>query len=185
MSNGVSPMVIASERPTVSLEEFLASPGDRVEWVNGVLTEKSANTSKTGRIQARLSQLWGNYKGFSGRGGEVYLRTSCQTVERVRCPDVAYLNPEQVQEFGNFKVLPHSFPLIAEIISSTDEAEKVFIKVREYLDSQAQEVWLIFPESRWVMIVTTQSQQLLNDQQSATSQIVLPGFTVVVSELIA
>jgi Uma2 family endonuclease len=178
-------MVIASEHPTVSLEEFLASPGDRVEWVNGVLTEKSEMTAQTGRIQARLARFWGNFKDDQGYGGEVYTETSCRTVGRVRCPDVAYLNPEQVEEFGNFKVLPHSFPLIAEIISPTDEAEEVFTKVREYLDSQAQEVWLIFPESRWVMIVTAQSQQLLNDQQSATSQIVLPGFTVVVSELIA
>lgn len=178
-------MVIASDRPIVSLEEFLANPRDHVEWVNGEIIEKSEMTAKTGRIQARLARLWGNYKADHGDRGEVYTETSCRTVGRVRCPDVAYLTPEQVQEFGDFKVLPHSFALIAEIISPTDEAEEVFTKVREYLDSQAQEIWLIFPESRWVMIVTAQSQLLFNEQQTATTQVVLPGFTVAVGELIA
>jgi Uma2 family endonuclease len=178
-------MVIASDRPTVSLEEFLANPRDRVEWVNDQLIEKSEMTAKTGRIQARLAYYWRNYLISNNQGGEVYTETACRTVGRVRCPDVAYLAPEQVQEFGDFKVLPHSFPLIAEIISPTDEAEEVFTKIREYLDSQAQEVWLIFPESRWVMIVTVRSQLLLDDQQLAKTQIVLPGFTVAVSDLIA
>lgn len=168
-----------------SLEAFLENPPERFEWVDEKLVEKPQMTAKTGRIQAKLARYWGNYKDSSGQGGEVYTETACRTVGRVRCPDVAYLPPELVDQFGDFKVLPHSFSLIAEIISPTDEAEEVFTKVREYLDSNAKEIWLIFPESRWLMIITANSQQLLNDQEVATAQQVLIGFSLSVGELIA
>lgn len=178
-------MVIASVPKPLSLESFLENPLERFEWVDENLIKKPEMTAKTGRIQAKLARYWGNYKDSSGQGGEVYTETACRTVGFVRCPDVAYLPPELVNQFGDFKVLPHSFSLIAEIISPTDEAEEVFTKVREYLDSNAQEVWLIFPESRWLMLITSESQQLLNETQTATSQKALPGFSLAVSELIA
>lgn len=106
-------------------------------------------------------------------------------VGQVRCPDVTYLGPEQVDEYGDFKVLPQSFPLVAEVVSLTDEAEEVFTKVREYLESEGREVWLIFPDSRWVIVITRDQQRLLGPGDVASTQQVLPGFTVPVSELIA
>jgi Uma2 family endonuclease len=136
----------------ISLEAFMENPLDRMEWVNGNLVTKGDMNAKTGRIQARLARYWGNYQESSGQGGEVYTETPCRTSGRVRCPDVAYLPPELVTQYGDFKVLPRSFPLIAEVISPTDEAEEVFMKVREYLASGCEEVWLIFPESQWVLV---------------------------------
>lgn len=178
-------MVITSEPKTLSLEAFLENPPERFEWVNERLVEKPEMTAKTGRIQAKLARYWGNYKDSSGQGGEVYTETACRTIGRVRCPDVSYLPPDLVSQFGDFKVLPQSFPLVAEIISPTDEAEEVFTKVREYLESNGQEVWLIFPESQWLMIVAAQAQSLLNRDATAVTQLVLPGFSVSVGELIA
>ncbi|MCS6815551.1 MAG: Uma2 family endonuclease, partial [Cyanobacteria bacterium] len=116
---------VVTHTSTLSLEEFLEQPCDRTEWVNGKLVEKSGMTSKTGRIQARLARYWGNYKDEQGIGGETYVETPCRTIDRVRCPDVAYLTPALVEQFGDFKVLPQSFSLIGEIISPTDEMEEV------------------------------------------------------------
>lgn len=159
-------------------------PHDRTEWVDGQLVSQQDTTAKTGRIQARLARYWGNYKDSSGQGGEVYVETPCRTVGRVRCPDVAYLTASLVAQHGDFKVLPQSFSLIAEIISLTDEAEEVFTKVREYLASNCQEVWLVFPESQWILVITAQQQKLFGMSDTATTQIVLTGFSVSASELI-
>jgi Uma2 family endonuclease len=172
-----------SHLAVISLEEFLENPPDRAEWINNQIITKAEMTAKTGRIQAKLARYWGNYKDSGGLGGEVYTETACRTVGRVRCPDVAYLPPDQVAEFGDFKVLPHSFSLIAEVISPTDIAEEVFTKVREYLESNGQEIWLLFPESQWLMIITAASQQLFGMDDTITSPLVLPGLTVVVGEL--
>lgn len=178
-------MISTSNAPTVSLEEFLANPRDRTEWVNGHLIEKQDMTAKTGRIQARLARYWGNYADSSGQGGEVYTETSCRTVGRTRCPDVAYLTPDLVAQYGDFKILPRSFSLVAEVISPNDEAEEVFTKVREYLASECEEVWLVFPDSQWVLIITSQRQELRGLEDVATTHSVLSGFSVAVKELIA
>ncbi|NET35402.1 MAG: hypothetical protein F6K19_25825 [Cyanothece sp. SIO1E1] len=87
-------MVTTVGPPVISLEEFLDSPFERTEWVEGCLVKRQEMTAKTGRIQARLARYWGNYKDSSDQGGEVYTETACRTVGRVRCPDVAYLTPD-------------------------------------------------------------------------------------------
>jgi Uma2 family endonuclease len=139
--------------------------------------------AKTGRIQARLARLWGNY--VLDVGGEVYTGTLCRTTVYQRCPTIAYLTPDLVAQYGNFKILPHSFPLIAEILSPTDEAEEVFTRAREYLDSQCQEVWLVMPESCVVLVITPNVTKLYRADEILNTHAVLTGFTVPVRDLLA
>ncbi|MFB2897381.1 Uma2 family endonuclease [Aerosakkonemataceae cyanobacterium BLCC-F50] len=177
---------ISPESKVFTLEDYMLNPPDNTEWVDGQLLEKNGMTAKHSRIQARLTRYWGNYMSSSNQGGEVYTEVSCRTVERGRCPDVAYLTPELLAQYGNnFIVLPQSFPLIAEIISPTDKAEEVFTKVKEYLDSGCQEIWLVFPESQWVLVITKQQQKLFTLGDTVSTQIMLPGFSVAVDELLA
>jgi Uma2 family endonuclease len=84
----------------------------------------------------------------------------CRTNKQGRSPDVAYLTPELVAQFGDARALPQSFPLIAEIISPTDLAEDMIAKTLEYLESGSNEVWLVYPEVRWVMMITNRSQRV-------------------------
>lgn len=81
--------------------------------------------------------------------------------------------------------MPQSFPLSTEIISPTDLAEEVIAKAYEYLQSGGEEVWLVFPENRWVIVVTTDSNQIFAAGTMATTQKVLMGFQVTVDELLA
>jgi Uma2 family endonuclease len=178
-------MVTVVQSPAIALEEFNNHPLDHTEWIDGTLIEKPEMTAKTGRIQARLARYWGNHKDATHQGGEVYTETHCRTVGRTRCPDVAYLAPDLVAQYGDFKVLPHSFSLVAEIISPTDIAEEVFTKAREYLESACQEVWLIFPDSQWVLVITPQQQKLYGMSNIVSTQNVLVDFNIAVNELIA
>lgn len=177
--------VVSNVSKVFSLEDYMLNPPARTEWVDGQLVEKTGMTAKHGRIQSRLSRYWGNYMISSKQGGEVYTETSCRTVGRGRCPDVSYLTPELVAQFGEFTTLPQSFLLIAEIVSPTDAAEEVFGKVREYLQSGCLEVWVVFPESQWVLVITQQQQVLLSIGDVVSTQAVLQGFSVAVDELLA
>ena len=118
------------------------------------------------------------------QGGEVYTDVPCRTNKQGRRPDVAYLTPELLAQFGEAAVLPQSFPLIAEIISPTDGAEEVFAKAKEYLQSGCQEIWLVFPKSRWVLAIAQQQQVLLSVGNVVSTQI-LQGFSMAVDELLA
>jgi Uma2 family endonuclease len=177
--------MLATELNQLSLQAFLETPLDHFEWIDGQLQEKQAMTAKTGRIQARLARYWGVYQNSSQQGGEVYVETHCRTVGRVRCPDVAYLPPELVAQHGDFKVLPQSFPLIAEVVSPSDAAEEVFTKVREYLESGSREIWLVFPDSPWVLVITAEQQSLYGMADVACTQTILPGLQIAVVELLA
>lgn len=168
-----------------TLEDYMLNPPERTEWVDGQLVEKNGMTAKHGRTQARLATYWRNYMTSSGQDGEVYTETPCRTVGRGRSPDVAYLTPELLTQFGdNFSVLPQSFTLIAEIISPTDCAEEVFAKANEYLQSGCQEVWLVLPESQWIVVITKEQRFLFTRGEVVSAQIVLQGFSVAVDELL-
>ena len=168
----------------ISLEEFMTNPPERMEWVDGQLVKKNGMTLRHGKIQLRLGGYWEDYKASSGQGGEVYTDVPCRTNKQGRSPDVAYLTPELVAQFGNAATLPQSFPLSAEIVSSTDLAENVLLKAREYLESGGEEVWLVFPDSRWVIVMTDDRGLMFTSGQVVGTQKVLKGFSVLVDELL-
>ncbi len=185
-------------QPIITLENYIANPIDGVEWVDGELIEKHpiqwgdknllekyGMTARTRRIQSKLNYYWRNYMMSSGQEGEVYVEASCRTIERVRVPDISYITPELLDQYGEFSVLPVSFPLVAEVVSPTDLADNLFAKAKEYLESGCQEVWLLFPESYWVLVITINQTYLFKSGESAKTQIVLSGFTVEVNELMA
>jgi len=76
------------------------------------------------------------------------------------------------------------FPLIAEIVSPTDKAEDIFAKANEYLSSGCAEIWLIFPESQWVIIITSDERFLFTIGEQAATQIILRGFKIFIDELL-
>jgi Uma2 family endonuclease len=181
----VASTVVSNKSPVISLEEWMENPPVGTEWVDGELLEKNGMTLKHSRIQGNLYFYWRSYKDSSGQGGQVYTEVPCRTSKQGRSPDVAYLTPELVAQYGEAKVLPQSFPLSAEIVSPTDLAEDVIAKTQEYLQSGGEEVWLVFPESRWI-IVTTQTKRLVFvSGEVVSTQTVLPGFNVAVDELLA
>ncbi|MEW6494383.1 MAG: Uma2 family endonuclease [Cyanobacteriota bacterium] len=181
----VASTVVPNQTEAFSLEDFLQNPPDRMEWVDGQLVEKNGMTLKHGRIQTELAAYWRNYKNDRELGGVVYTEAPCRTNKQVRRPHVAYLTPELLAQFGEPNVLPQSFPLIAEIISPTDLAEDVFAKANEYLESGCQEVWLILPESQWIVVLTQQQRFLFTKGEVVSTQLILPGFSVVVDRLLA
>ena len=168
-----------------TIEEFTAHPPNQIEWVDGQLVEKNGVTLKHGKIQLNLGCAWANYMISSKHGGEVYISPPCRTNRQIRRPDVAYLTPELVAQFGNLATLPQSFPLIAEIISPTDIAEDVFLKAQEYLASSCQEVWLVFPESRLIFVITQHQIFTFRSGDTATTQQILLGFGIEVDRLLA
>lgn len=56
----------------LSLNDFLANPAERMEWIDGKLVEKNGMTLGHGEIQLRLGRYWEDYKRSSGIGGKVY-----------------------------------------------------------------------------------------------------------------
>jgi Uma2 family endonuclease len=182
---GTAMVVTAVSSENSSVEDFMLILPEHMEWVDGQLIEKNGMTLQHSEIQVGLSRYWANYTDSSGQGGEVYADVPCRTNKQGRRPDVAYLTPELVAQFGELDVLPQSFPLIAEIVSPTDIAEEVLLKAQEYLQSGCEEVWLVFPSSRLVLVMTQSQIVGFTAGEVVSTQRVLLGFSVAVDELLA
>jgi len=178
-------VVTAVSSENSSVEDFMLILPEHMEWVDGQLIEKNGMTLQHSEIQINLGFYWKSYTISSGQGGKVYTDVPCRTNKQGRRPDVAYLTPELVAHFGKVDILPQSFPLIAEIVSPTDIAEDVFLKAQEYLQSGCEEVWLVFPESRLVLVMTQSQIVGFTAGESVSTQRVLQGFSVAVDELLA
>ena len=178
-------MITATVTEGISLEDFLANPPDHQEWVDGQLLEKTGMTVRHSRIQATLAWYWKNFKNESGQGGEVFVELPCRTLKQGRRPDVAYLTAELLAQFAEVSALPQSPPLVGEIASPDDSAEELFAKAQEYLESGCQEVWLVFPESRRVLVLTQGQMLGFNVGDVVKTQLVLQGFSVAVDEFLA
>ena len=177
--------IVSNGSKVFSLEDWMLNPPNNTEWVDGQLVEKNGMTLKHGRIQLKLGAYWRKYMESSGQGGEVYTDVPCRTNKQGRRPDVAYLTPELLARLGNSDVLPQSFPLIAEIVSPTDIAEEVIAKSQEYLQSGCEEVWLVFPENRWIIVNTYNQRLVFISGEVVSTQTALNGFSVAVDELLA
>jgi Uma2 family endonuclease len=181
-----SPAVSAAVISRVcALEDFIAHPFDNAEWVDSQIIEKTGMTVRHGVIQGRLSRLWGNYATLIGDQGVPCTEAPCRTQKQVRRPDVAYISAEQLAQFGQPSTFPQSFLLIAEIASPTDPAEDLFSKAKEYLESGCEEVWIVFPEAQWVFVMTQNQHLWLTGDEVVSTQTVLKGFNVSVSDLLA
>jgi Uma2 family endonuclease len=168
-----------------TLEDWLETPLENTEWIDDKLQEKSEVTMKHSGIQSNLSYYWRVYLSQNNLGGRVYTEVPCRTVNRGRKPDVAYLTPELLEQFGVPSSFPQSFPLIAEVISPTDYMEEAISKSQEYLESGCEEVWLLLPEAKWVIIITKENRQIFISGAIVSTQKVLLGFSISVDELLA
>jgi Uma2 family endonuclease len=168
-----------------SIDEFMLAPVKNTEWVDGRITEKVGMTIKHGQVQSRLDFAWRNYALAQHQGGEPLTEAPCRTQKQVRRPDVAYATDAFLAKIGTVTTAPESFPLIAEIASPTDPAEELFSKAQEYLQSGCEEVWLIFPENHWILVLTPNQHLWFVAGEVAYTQVILPGFSIAVDVLLA
>jgi Uma2 family endonuclease len=158
---------------------------EHTELVDGELVEKNGVTFQHSKIQSRLDYAWRNYMISSGQGGEVCVEVPCRTQKQVRRPDVAYITQELLERFGEFDILPQSFPLVAEVASPTDLVEDFWAKAEEYLESGCGEVWLIIPKVKYIFIITAKDCIRFRTGEVAQTQEILTGFEIAVAELLS
>lgn len=178
----------------VSLEEFIQNPPENSEWVNEQIIEKQNMGFLHSKLQVELASLLLAFVKANNLAGIVCTELLCRTLKQARKPDVAYMSAKQVEDYGDddFIILPECFPLVIEIASPTDIVEDIFSKAEEYLQAGAEEVWLIFPRNRLIIIATLElleeksevQWQLFANNQQASSPKVLSRFSIKISELL-
>jgi Uma2 family endonuclease len=120
--------------------------------------------------------------------GRVVVESGCwleRQPDTVRGPDVAFIARERMPAEG----LPRGFfegapDLAVEIVSPTDNATELEIKVHDYLRNGAQRVWVVYPDSRRVAVHHPDgTARWYSEDAAIEDEELLPGFSLPLREI--
>jgi Uma2 family endonuclease len=172
-----------SAQPRTLAEFMVWEPNDgfKYEWNDGELIKFTGMNKKQVKLYDCLLELFFQ-KGLKKTGTFVAEYDVQLSGIQMRRPDIAYLTKAQLNEADKGDDPIPEF--VVEIISETDNINKVLAKIGEYYKAVVKVVWLIFPEEKEVHVYTSRRQVKIcieNDICSASP--VLPEFEIGVDKL--
>jgi len=182
-------MVAAEKRMTA--EELIRLPtgmGARYELVKGVLITMSPAGFEHGDIAGELGSRLRVYVRAKRLGTVPAAETGYRlrsNPDTVRAPDVSFVSKARVDKAGKTQGYFHGAPdLAVEVVSPDDTAAEVKTKVNEYFDAGSKSVWIVYPDSREVVVFRSARESVvLSVQDTLDGGEVIPGFTCRVAEL--
>lgn len=172
-----------SELPKSLAELMIWEPNDgfKYEWNDGELIKFTGMNKKQLYIYDLLLELFID-KGLKKRGTFVAEYDTMLTGIQMRRPDIAYLTKEQVQRTKEgIDEIPE---FVIEILSESDNVNKVEEKVAEYFKAGVKVVWNIYHESKVVYVYTSRkSVKICTDDDICSANPVLPEFEISVNQI--
>lgn len=165
----------------------LSSEGVRGELIRGVLHETMPTGQEHGVIAANLSFELLSYVRPRSLG-LVTTSDSGVLLERepdtVREPDVAFFSVSRGGTQPTVGYAEHPPDLVVEIVSPSDNSERVVAKARMWLSFGVRLVWVVHPDSRTVDVHRGSSQvETITEDKELIGHEVLPGFSRPVSSI--
>jgi Uma2 family endonuclease len=178
------------DRRLLTLAEYEALPDDglRHQLVDGVLVTMPPASFRHGEVSATIARHLGNFVA-PRRLARVATNDPNIVVQRgpdtVLAPDVAVVLSARVPPEGMpwrpTTIVPD---LVVEVRSPSDTAGMVAEKTRRWLDAGVQLVWNVDLQAETVEVCRRAATPLLLDANATlNAEPVLPGFSVLVSEL--
>ncbi|MCY4147494.1 MAG: Uma2 family endonuclease [Chloroflexi bacterium] len=188
------PPLIAPDK-YISADEFLElanSPlyaDSAIELVGGVILPMSytnrQHSETLSLLAARLvAFVYDNKLGrvYSGDGGFVLERTNSGR-DSVRGVDIAYMNSANAPDPSVPSIIEGAPDLAVEIISPSNTAADIQMKLFQLFGAGAKLVWVVYPETRSVQVHTAEGANMLRASDTLTGGDVLPGFSVKVAHI--
>lgn len=101
----------------------------------------------------------------------------------IRQPDISVLSRERIHGAADdhFESAPE---LAVEIVSSSDPAEDLQLKIDQYLRAAAKQVWVLYPKTKSVHVFYAGgSMAIFDETQMLEGGDLLPGFSIKVADL--
>ena len=104
--------------------------------------------------------------------------------EIIRQPDISVLGNDRIAVTQKDGWVEGSPELAVEIVSPSDSAQDLEIKVHQYLRFGARQVWIVYPKQKRIYVHEPGiPPRVLNESETLTGGDLLPGFSVKVSDL--
>ena len=158
--------------------------GYKYEWENGKVekTHYAMNVQQL-YIWKNLNRYFQTLKEASDLKGELTVETDTFLDASIhRRPDIAYFTDDQIVAAIEHPVQVPGF--VIEIISPTDNVNKVNKKVRTYFEKGIQVVWHIFPELKEVHVYESATRiRIIRGEELCSAESVIPGFILSANEI--
>ena len=170
--------------------EYVDQIDDRlVELVEGVIVDMARPGWEHGETLMQLaSQIYNHAREYDL--GRVAVGDTGFVLERrpdgkdtVRGLDLAFISKAKAAQHvssGWTKIAPD---LAVEIISPSNKAADIDLKIQQLLNAGASMVWVVYPESRHVNVHSATFTQRLTERDTLSGGDVLPGFALRVGDI--
>ncbi len=105
--------------------------------------------------------------------------------DTLRAPDVGFVALNRLPDGLPDGYVPFAPDLAVEVMSPHDTAEEIHKKVMEYLRYGTRLIWVVYPETRTVMVFTAQGSYTVDENGTLEGGDVLPGFSLKLSQVFA
>jgi Uma2 family endonuclease len=182
-------MTLAAPQPRFTPDDVLRLEDEGLyELVNGRLIEKKISplvSQAMSRAAARLV----NFGESAKTGDAVYIALSIQCFahdpDLVRRPEIAVIVADRLDAIPADGHVPIAPDLAVEVISPDETMYEFEQRLVDYQEAKISLVWEVNPKFRFVRIHRLdRDAERLNESATLTADPILPGFSVLVSELL-
>jgi Uma2 family endonuclease len=173
----------------VTSEQYLALPdefdqsGNRIqdELIGGEIVKMPPGSQLHHLVKARIVRLVSAYLDATPASSVTILTEMPFVVSPndMMIPDASALRKERLTPYRD-QYLRGAPDLAIEVVSPTDTANRLKHKVDAYLQNGSKTVWVVYPDSRSVVIHSGDSTREVKGNQRIEDTL-LPGFSVPVS----
>ena len=181
------PKAVPRQPKRISLAEFLRHYSDKedgykYEWNNGMVEKTKTMNQQQLFLVAILNRLFNATKTYKVGGLLISEGDMNTTSSQLRKPDLAIYTAEQVKKMKKGENQIATW--LAEVISPTDNADKINEKLEEYFKAGVQVVWHIFPASQQVYVYTAPDKVTICRGKTVCSGMpALPDFEISADDL--
>lgn len=181
-------MAVQVRMTAEQLAELTDDRFKKSELVKGELMAMSPTGFEHGIVSARIAQILNDFVRARGLGYICGAETGFilqRNPDTVRAPDVAFVCKEKVPA----PPLPTTFAefapdLAVEVVSPADRSDEIEQKISDYLEAGTRLVWVVYPKTKTVYVYRAgRAVQRLSAGDMLSGEEVLPGFSVMISEL--
>lgn len=151
--------------------------GYKYEWNDGIVEKYQGMNQQQAEIYFLLMAYFQKTEASKTGGGLITETDMLTTPNQLRRPDISFYTGEQrrLMKQGENQIAPW----VAEIISPSDNANKINSKLDEYFLAGVQVVWHIFPESKQVYVYTSpESVTICRGQTVCSAAPALPDLVI-------
>ena len=178
-------MILVAIIEGITIEEFERLPDALAlnhELVDGKLVDVSGNTPYHNSLRDLLVQLLGPHVS-QRKLGKIISEQEFDFGGNAHGPDVSFIAASKVHLLDRDRRVQQFVPDLAiEIVSKTDQFEKLMEKAARYRKCGTREVWVFAAKNRQAFVFSEDRKVILDDHDLFETSLI-PGFSIRLADL--